>query len=781
MTPTPVVAAELLQLALRLGRFTWLGNLAFGCAIVLVLAHDDRLLQGLTWWVVLATALLARAYLCLRLLADASLRARRGAALYATIAVIEGTVWSAGLIAAPAPSDLGALLQFVLSTVILIGTVLSFGPVRSAWLGQGVPLAIGQALVLIVQPPPLRDVVGLAWLLTVVLSALAAYWWRRALVENLALREQADAAARAQEQAALDLHRSRAQLRLALDAIDAGVADTNLVTGERFFSARYAELLGYRDRAAFLHAHRFSAALHPDDRARVLLARQRHLELGAPFREEFRLRTAAHDYVWVQARGESVRDADGRATRFVMSIVDITERREAELRLAASERRYRALVEASPSLIWTCDAAGRLTFVSARACRELYGYEPREMVGRHVAEFNAPEFARREFVRRFAPVLRGRAVFDAEAVHLSRAGERVYVVVSALPVRDDSGRIEAVFGICSDITALKRRERELNAALRNQQVIFEAAGEGIAFVREDRIESANGALAKMLGVTRDRLVGRAVGDFLARPQEWDAVRRATLEAAARGEAAIHETMLRAPAGTGGGAWCQLTARQIGDDDSAMILVLTDITLLKRREELAWHQANHDELTGLPNRRLLVEHARRLLSVALRQRRRAAVLVLDLDGFKEVNDLFGHAHGDALLRRVALRLASVLREYDLVARTGGDEFVVLLPEIEEPDVALRVAEKLLVAAREDFEAAGRSLRIHASVGVALFPDDGSDFEALLVRADAAMYSAKASGKNRLRFASELAAGKLPAAPTHGEEQRSHASIEERRLH
>lgn len=779
MTPSPTVAAELLRLALGLGRFTWLGNLAFGCAIVLVLAHDDRLLQGLAWWVVLASALLARAYLCLRLLADATLRARHGAVLYAAMAVIEGSVWSAGLLVVPAPSALGALLQFVLSTVILIGTVLSFGPVRCAWFGQTVPLAFGQALVLIVQPPALRDVVGLAWLLTVALSAVAAYWWRRVLVENLALREQADAAAHAQERAALELHRSREQLRLALDAIDAGVADTNLFTGERFFSARYAELLGYRDRAAFLHAHRFSAALHPDDRARVLHARQRHLQEDVPFREEFRLRTAAHDYVWVQARGESVRDAAGRATRFVMSIVDITERREAELRLAASERRYRALVEASPSLIWTCDAAGRLTFVSARACRELYGYEPREMIGRHVAEFNAPEFRRREFVRRFAPALRGRAVFDAEAIHLSRAGERVYVVVSALPVRDDSGRIEAVYGICSDITALKRRERELNAALRNQQLIFEAAGEGIAFVRDDRIESANGALAKMLGVTRERLVGRPVGEFLARPEEWDAVRRASLEAAARGEAAIHEAMLRAPAGAGRSAWCQLTARQIGDDRGATILVLTDITLLKRREELAWHQANHDELTGLPNRRLLVEHARRLLSVAMRQRRRAAVLVLDLDGFKEVNDLFGHAYGDALLRRIALRLASVLREYDVVARTGGDEFVVLLPEIEETAVALRVAEKLVVAAREDLEAAGRSLRTHASVGVALFPDDGNDFEGLLARADAAMYAAKAAGKNRFRFASEVAAGR--ASEAQGELQRPDGSGDERRLH
>jgi diguanylate cyclase (GGDEF)-like protein len=189
-------------------------------------------------------------------------------------------------------------------------------------------------------------------------------------------------------------------------------------------------------------------------------------------------------------------------------------------------------------------------------------------------------------------------------------------------------------------------------------------------------------------------------------------------------------------------------------------VLTDITALKRREEIAWHQANHDDLTGLPNRRLLVEHARRLLSVALRQRRLAAVMVLDLDGFKEINDLFGHQYGDALLRRVAQRLSSVLRDYDVVARTGGDEFVVLLPEIDDPSVAVVVAEKLIAGASENVEVPGRTVRMHASVGIALFPSDGHDFDVLIAAADNAMYAAKAAGKNRYQFAGELEALRAP---------------------
>jgi diguanylate cyclase (GGDEF)-like protein len=254
----------------------------------------------------------------------------------------------------------------------------------------------------------------------------------------------------------------------------------------------------------------------------------------------------------------------------------------------------------------------------------------------------------------------------------------------------------------------------------------------------------------MLGLTREALVGQPVEEILATRTDWDTIDQATRAAHVRGEAAIHEVMLRA--NDGRNVWCQLTSRRVGD--SANVLVLTDITSLKRREELAWHQANHDELTGLPNRRQLGEHARRLLSVAMQKRRLAAVLVLDLDGFKEINDLFGHSYGDNLLKRVALRLSGVLRDYDVVARTGGDEFVVLLPEIEQPSIAMVVAEKLIAAASENVENLGRSLRLHASVGVALFPSDGHDFDTLLAAADDAMYAAKAGGKNRYQLAGEL---------------------------
>ena len=749
------VTAELFKLSINLGRTTWFGNLAFGLLIVLILWREDRLPAALIWWSVLAFVVVTRAWYCQRLstwMSAHSNRLPRSAEAYAALAAIEGTTWALALVLLPAASESAAVLQLVLTIAVLLGTLLTFAPAGMPWIAFAVPLGFAQLMFLMSRNLPLRDITMLSWALTMIGAVAAFVSLRKALSNNVAMRTRANNSAKAQEQANAELNRSREQLRMALDAIDAGVADTNVLTGERTFSTRYVDILGYSDRDAFMQEYRFSESLHPDDRDRVRAARRRHIDHGAALREECRMQKADGSYVWVVLRGESVRGTSGRTTRLVFSIVDDSERRAAQHKLTESERRYRALVEASPSLIWICDRNARLTFVSDRACRDLYGYDPREMIGRFVWDFNAPGFTRREFLRRFSPVMHGRSVFDMEAIHRTKRAEPLYVNISALPMLNDAGEIESVTGICSDITGLKQRERELNIALRNQEAVFDAAGEGIAFVRRGRIEGPNGALARMLGVPREALIGQPVSEILANRGDWETIEHGTSAAGVKGDAAVHEVMLRAHDGRT--IWCQLTSRQAGEANSR-ILVLTDISALKKREELAWHHANHDELTGLPNRRLLMEHARRLLSVALRQRRMASVLVLDLDGFKDINDLFGHAYGDALLRRVAQRLSSVLRDYDVVARTGGDEFVVLLPEIDEPSIAAVVAEKLIAAASENVEVPGRTVKMHASVGIALFPADGHDFDSLLSSADNAMYAAKAAGKNGYQFAGEVA--------------------------
>ena len=763
------ISSQLVRLSMQSVHYSWVASLALALLFAAVHWRQTQAFDAFYWCGALAVLLLARGLFCRRVLARDTGPSLEATWTYGGFAAAEGLVWTVGLALFRVADATGFLLQFALTLGVSIGMLLPFGPVPRVWLAGLLPLAGGQAFTLLTASMPHRDLMVLVWAAELGLAAYACVKLHMGVRETMQLQIESERAAQAQGKALADLKDSRDQLRLAMDAIDAGVADTNVITGERFFSHRFMEILGYKEREFFIREYRFSESLHAGDSDRVLEARRAHLEDGAPFRQEFRVRTATGEYIWVQARGESIRNESARATRFVMSIVDITKKREAEDKLVASERRYRALFDATPSLIWTCDRAGTITLVSGRACKMIYGYEPRHVLGRHVTVFNAPEFTRRMFMRRFLPVFRGEAVYDIETVHRTRDGKTLHVMVSAIPTFGADGKIESVLGVCTDITAQKRRERELAVALRNQQVIFDAAGEGIAFVQSGRIEKANGALAQMLGVPHSWLSGRPAADILASTDDWQRILEGTRAAAQRGESANHEVMLRAPeAGTAArGVWSQLTARLVGGEDEAeaMILVLTDITPLKQREEMAWHQANHDELTGLPNRRLLVENARRLLSVARRRDRLAALMVLDLDGFKEVNDAFGHAYGDAMLRRVSMRMSMALREYDLIARTGGDEFVILLPEIDELDAARTVAEKLIAAAGEDIETGDRLSHMGASVGIAVFPTDGQDFDSLLRHADAAMYASKQAGKNRCTFASPPQADpvKPPAPP------------------
>ncbi|UCG96498.1 MAG: diguanylate cyclase [Burkholderiales bacterium] len=762
------IGAQLVRQSMQSAHYAWVGSAVLAALFSAVHWRETGAAVAFYWFGALAVLLLARALYCRRLLAGETAVQPAATLAYGAFAAAEGLAWAAALVLLRVADPSGFLLQFTLTLGVSIGLLLPFGAVPALWLAALVPLAAAQAFALSKSSLPHLDLVLLVWGAVLALAAFACVRLRGGVRQALQLQIDGEHSAEAQAKALADLKDSRDQLRLGLDAIDAGVADTDVATGDRFFSLRYMELLGYKDRESFIREYRFSDSLHPSDSERVLEARRRHIEEGAPFRQEFRVRTAGGEYIWVQARGESIRDDRGRATRFVMSIVDITKRREAEEKLVASERRYRALFEATPSLIWTCNRDGMITLVSGRACQMIYGEKPKHVLGRHVTAFNAPEFTLRMFMRLFRPVLQGEAVFDVEAVHRTRNGKTLHVMVSAIPTMGADGKLESVLGVCTDITAQKRRERELAVALRNQQVIFDAAGEGIAFVQSERIERANGALAQLLGVQPAWLGGRPAADILADAADWQRILEMARAAAQRGESANHEVMLRAPEGGAGGrgVWSQLTARLVGADGEAeaMILVLTDITPLKQREEMAWHQANHDELTSLPNRRLLVENARRLLSVAMRRDRLAALMVLDLDGFKEVNDAFGHAYGDAMLRRVAMRMSMALREYDLIARTGGDEFVILLPEIDDPEGARAAAEKLIAAASEDFETGDRLAHTSASVGIALFPADGQDFDSLLRRADAAMYASKQAGKNRCTFASPLHAEPIiPPAP------------------
>jgi len=199
-------------------------------------------------------------------------------------------------------------------------------------------------------------------------------------------------------------------------------------------------------------------------------------------------------------------------------------------------------------------------------------------------------------------------------------------------------------------------------------------------------------------------------------------------------------------------WCEVRGQAVrpGSLAGGTIWVYSDISERKATEERIRHLANHDALTGLPNRRLLEDRLQQAVGQARRKQTMAAVMLVDLDGFKLVNDRFGHRMGDRVLAAVAARLRRCVRETDTVARMGGDEFVVVLSDQRNLEDSSTVAEKILSTVAEPIPLGGQTFEIGASIGISLYPRDGATADELLRQADVAMYQVKEAGKNRYQF-------------------------------
>lgn len=305
------------------------------------------------------------------------------------------------------------------------------------------------------------------------------------------------------------------------------------------------------------------------------------------------------------------------------------------------------------------------------------------------------------------------------------------------------------------LIAVLARQRAVADALASSEGLFRAtfhqAATGIAHIAPDgRILRANDKFCRMLGYALDELRQRTVFD-LGEEGERDAARRFLARRLSAHSPVFSPEMEKAYRRKDGGVLWVYEALGVVKDGQGrpdfLVAVTQDISARKELEERLSHDALHDALTGLPNRVMFHDRFDRVLESARRHGRHAAVLYVDLDGFKSVNDHWGHAAGDVLLQQVARRLEGCVRAEDTVARLGGDEFGIVLAAVEHADDCEVVAGKVLAALAQPFALDGAVARISASVGGALFPVHGSDARALLAHADAAMYGAKQAGKNR----------------------------------
>lgn len=295
------------------------------------------------------------------------------------------------------------------------------------------------------------------------------------------------------------------------------------------------------------------------------------------------------------------------------------------------------------------------------------------------------------------------------------------------------------------------------AALRQraiiQRVLDAVPGLLAYWDRNERCQLANAAYKPWFGVEPEALLGRSLADLLG---PIYVLNKPHIDGALRGEEQLFEREIPDPAG-GPARYSQ--AHYVPDASQGGVngftVMVVDITARKRLEEelreahaLAERLARHDKLTSLPNRASIDERLERAIAHARRYGRKFAVMYLDIDGFKTVNDTMGHVAGDEVLREVAQRLTACTRASDTVGRLGGDEFLIILPEFDEPNQVVSVAKKLLGAVTTPpVMAAGRPSGVSLSIGIATFPSDGEEIAQLLAAADAALYEAKRLGKNR----------------------------------
>jgi diguanylate cyclase (GGDEF)-like protein/PAS domain S-box-containing protein len=422
---------------------------------------------------------------------------------------------------------------------------------------------------------------------------------------------------------------------------------------------------------------------------------------------------------------------------------------------ALSEHSLKSALQTSDVYVWEYDVvSGAVAF--SRELGTMLGYA-HDAVPDRIEAWEAlvhPEDvvrSRAEMARHF----RGEtAVLDVESRVRAKDGAWVWLhTVGGVIARDAGGRAVRISGTHRDVTAL----RLTGERLRLRELAIEAATNAIILVdaqAPDRpIVHVNSAFEVMTGYPAEEVIGHNCrflqGDDREQP-EVIRLRRAIAEGA---HASV---VLRNYHKDGTLFWNSLRVSPVRDEAGVVthfVGIQTDVTELKTYQQELERRANYDELTGLANKNLLSDRVDHACAVAQRSRRRFGLLYLDLDRFKLVNESLGHQNGDTLLKHVASRLKDAVRDADTVARMGGDEFAILLHELDDPAAVASVAQKILKVIEAPLEIASQQVFCSGSVGICIGVDDGADAQTLLRDADSAMYRAKASGRNQMCFYTE----------------------------
>ncbi len=471
------------------------------------------------------------------------------------------------------------------------------------------------------------------------------------------------------------------------------------------------------------------------------LALARLLQGRSVLRYEDRLLTKNGDARLIDWKATIIRNEAGEVDYVISAGQDVTERKRAE----EGQRRLLQIIEAARDLIASTDVAGRVTYLNPVG-RKLLGIAEDAAELGCIGDFFPHETARWIVDEALSTAAR-EGFWEDETEFLTRAGQRVPVWQVIVSHTNDQGDLTHYSIIARDLTPWKRDEAELRLAAS----VYRNTTEGIMVTDETgTIVSVNPAFTHITGYFAEEAIGRNSRLLKSDLHDPDFYQRLWSDLLRKGHWQ-GQIWNRRKDGELYLEWLTIT-RIAGTDNQPLryVAVFSDTTERYRHEERIRHLAYHDPLTGLPNRQLLQDRVEHAVAKAKRDGTALAVMFLDLDRFKVVNDTLGHNLGDLLLQEVATRISSCLRETDTVGRLGGDEFVILLENAPPNSAVGGVAEKVLASIAAAFDLEGQEVHVSASIGIAIFPQDGEDAIVLMKNADTAMYQAKAQGRNEFLF-------------------------------
>jgi diguanylate cyclase (GGDEF)-like protein/PAS domain S-box-containing protein len=519
-----------------------------------------------------------------------------------------------------------------------------------------------------------------------------------------------------------------------------------------YVSPQVVDVVGYTPEECTANPKLWIEMLHPEDRERVLAEDERTNRTGEPFVMEYRQFAKDGHLVWIRDEATLVRDEEGQPLYWLGVQVDITERKQAEKALADAEQRYRTLVEQIPAVTYIdpVDDPDTSLYTSPEIERML-GYTPEEWIeGKQWPKRLHPEDRERILAADERFEAGDGEPFSEEYRLLARDGSVVWVREEAVLLKAEMGEPLYWQGVIFDISEQKEAEQQLREAEKR----YRALVENIPVVAYTQ-EVGNLTTAVYISPRMEDLTGYRPEEFEEDPELWYGVvhpddRWAVAAEDERTERtgdpfAMEYRMVHRE---GHVLWVRDQSVLVRDDAGKPLYwqgVMSDITERKSLEDQLEYRAFHDHLTDLPNRRLFFDRLHQALD---RTRRRTdqqvAVLFMDLDDFKTINDSLGHEVGDLILKAVAGRMESCLRPEDSLARFGGDEFVVLLEAIGGPELAVQVAERITRELGRPFVLEGRELFVSSSIGISMGNVRTRTPEGLLRDADTAMYSVKAEG-------------------------------------